>query len=117
MESAAAAPESSILPGNNQSTDPNRIRSDTEVRAPGELPPPAVAEAVGGKEKETATEKDCTGIVKVDTYHKRREEGQWCNNKQVEGQFGNLVKVVHGERVSTGSSRLDDRKDGGGRKF
>lgn len=114
VESVEAAAESSILPGNNQNMDPNTIRSGmdvaAEVRVPEELPPVLVAVAVGEKER------DCMETEKVDTYRKR-EEGQWCNNMQVGGAFGNLVKGVHGEQVSTGSYRWDDQRDGGARKF
>lgn len=110
--SVEAAAESNTLPGNNQNMDPNTIRSDmgvaAVVRVQEELPPVAVA--VGGKEK------DCTKIGRVYTYRKR-EEGQWCNNMQVEGQSGNRVKGVHGEQVSTGSYRWDDQMDDGARKF
>lgn len=109
---AAVAAESSILPGNNQNMDPNTIRSGMDVsalvRVPEELP--LVAVAVRGKEK------DCMKTGEVDTYRKT-EEGQWCNNMQVEGPFGNLVKGVHGGQASTGSYRWDDPRDGGARKF
>lgn len=114
VESAEAVVESSILPDNNQNMDPNTIRSGmgvaAVVRVPEELPPMAVAVGVGEKEK------DCIETGKMDTYRKRGE-GQWNNNMQVEGQFGNRVKGVHGEQVSAGSYRWDDQKDDGARKF
>ena len=114
VESEEAAAESSILPGNNQNMDPNTIRSGMDVlavvRVPEELPLVAVVVAVRGKEK------DCIGTGEVDTYRKRKQ-GQCCNNMQVEGPFGNLVKGVPGEKVSVGSYRWDDQRDGGARKF